>query len=57
MTAAAMKQDTYGLLQLSNPDLSNVLGVHLAVVTVLQAFLKHTVSNCWCSPDTTIRSM
>eukprot|EP00878_Enallax_costatus_P032148 GHUV01035258.1.p1 GENE.GHUV01035258.1~~GHUV01035258.1.p1 ORF type:complete len:337 (+),score=102.80 GHUV01035258.1:564-1574(+) len=44
LTAAAMKQDTYGLLQLSSPNLSDVLAVQLAVVMVLQAFLKHTSS-------------
>lgn len=42
-----MKQDTYGLLQLSSPNLSDILTVQLAVVLVLQAFLKHTVSTAY----------
>jgi hypothetical protein len=44
LAAAGLKLDKYGLLQLSSPNLSDVLSTLLAVVLVLRVFVKHTVS-------------
>jgi hypothetical protein len=44
LAAAGLKLDKYGLLQLSSPNLSDVLSTLLAVVLVLRVFVKHMVS-------------
>eukprot|EP00879_Flechtneria_rotunda_P014357 GHRR01014997.1.p1 GENE.GHRR01014997.1~~GHRR01014997.1.p1 ORF type:complete len:378 (+),score=149.63 GHRR01014997.1:235-1368(+) len=44
LSAAGLRLDKYGVLQLSTPGLSDVLTTLLAVVTVLQAFIKDTSS-------------
>lgn len=44
LAAAALAGDRYGVLHFSSPGLADVLLTQLAVVAVLQAFLKHSVS-------------
>ena len=46
LTASGLKLDKYGLLQLSSPNLSDVLTTLLAVVTVLRVYVRSTVRVC-----------
>lgn len=43
LTASGLALDKYGLLQLSSPNLGDVLDTLLGVVVVLRAYIKHTV--------------
>jgi len=43
LTAAGLQLDKFGLLQLSSPNLADVLSTLLGVVVVLRVFVKHMV--------------
>lgn len=47
LTAAGLQLDKYGLLQLSSPNLADVLSTLLGVVVVLRVFVKHMVRGVW----------